>query len=176
MRAIRAVGPIVISLQLPNTTYTKQPTKAEYKPYWKKGTTMLSHVFCLVQPSNNTFQRCFCSILYISLGLIFVCLLEIQIYCCKANGIKDIVVCLLKARTVRPAETAVARERLCKHAHCWAMAKETNKTAVKRVGGWCDMATSFQGCDQGNRGSSTVGRCNQGAHWRSWVRTLVGVW
>jgi hypothetical protein len=29
-----------------------------------------------------------------------------------------IVECLLKARVVKPAETAVARERFCKHAHC----------------------------------------------------------
>jgi hypothetical protein len=29
-----------------------------------------------------------------------------------------IVAYLLKARTVKPVETAVARERLCKHAPC----------------------------------------------------------
>jgi hypothetical protein len=29
-----------------------------------------------------------------------------------------IVVCLLKARTVKPAEAAIAREQLRKHGHC----------------------------------------------------------
>lgn len=36
---ISAVGPIVISLQLPNKQYTMQPANAEYRPYcktWKK--------------------------------------------------------------------------------------------------------------------------------------------
>jgi hypothetical protein len=28
------------------------------------------------------------------------------------------VSCLLKAKIVKPAETVVARERLCKHVHC----------------------------------------------------------
>jgi hypothetical protein len=28
------------------------------------------------------------------------------------------VACMLEARTVKPAETAVARERLCTYAHC----------------------------------------------------------
>jgi hypothetical protein len=53
MRAMSAVGPMVISLQLPNTTYTKQPTNAEYKPYCNKQTAMLSEV-CLVPPNNST--------------------------------------------------------------------------------------------------------------------------
>jgi hypothetical protein len=30
----------------------------------------------------------------------------------------NIAAYLLKARTVKPPETAVAKERLCKHAHC----------------------------------------------------------
>jgi hypothetical protein len=32
--------------------------------------------------------------------------------------IKYILAYLLKARTVKPAETVVARERLCKHSRC----------------------------------------------------------
>jgi hypothetical protein len=36
---------------------------------------------------------------------------------------KFIVVCLLKARILKSTETAVARERLCKHACCKAMAQ-----------------------------------------------------
>jgi hypothetical protein len=33
INAIMAVGPTVMSLQLPNIKYMKQPMKAEYKPY-----------------------------------------------------------------------------------------------------------------------------------------------
>jgi hypothetical protein len=33
---------------------------------------------------------------------------------------QTIVACLLKARIVKPAEEALARELLCKHAHCQA--------------------------------------------------------
>jgi hypothetical protein len=35
----------------------------------------------------------------------------------------DIVACLLKAGNGRPAWTAVAGERLCKHIHCWVVAR-----------------------------------------------------
>lgn len=35
MRAIKAVGPIVISLQLPKIAYIKHPMNAEYRPYCK---------------------------------------------------------------------------------------------------------------------------------------------
>jgi hypothetical protein len=34
------------------------------------------------------------------------------------KGIFDNMACLLKARIVMPAETAVAGEQLCKYAHC----------------------------------------------------------
>jgi hypothetical protein len=37
--------------------------------------------------------------------------------------IDNIVAYLPKARIVKPAEIAVARERLCKQTHCWAMAE-----------------------------------------------------
>ena len=30
-----AVGPRVMSLEVPSTVYTKQPIKEEYSPYWK---------------------------------------------------------------------------------------------------------------------------------------------
>jgi hypothetical protein len=33
-----------------------------------------------------------------------------------------IVASLLKARIVKSTDTVIARERLCKHAHCWAVA------------------------------------------------------
>jgi hypothetical protein len=36
----------------------------------------------------------------------------------KIPVFQNIVACLLKVRIVKPAETAVARERLCKHALC----------------------------------------------------------
>jgi hypothetical protein len=36
---------------------------------------------------------------------------------------KIIVAYLLKAKIVKPAETAVARKWLCKHARCYAMAQ-----------------------------------------------------
>ena len=34
MRAMMAVGPMVMSLELPSKMYTKHPMKAEYSPYW----------------------------------------------------------------------------------------------------------------------------------------------
>ncbi len=33
MRDMMAVGPTVMSFELPNTQYTKQPMKLEYRPY-----------------------------------------------------------------------------------------------------------------------------------------------
>ena len=33
MRDMMAVGPSVMSLDVPNTMYTKQPMNAEYRPY-----------------------------------------------------------------------------------------------------------------------------------------------
>ena len=34
MRDMMAVGPTVMSLELPNSVYTKHPMNAEYRPYW----------------------------------------------------------------------------------------------------------------------------------------------
>jgi hypothetical protein len=39
----------------------------------------------------------------------------------KVGG-EDVVAYLLKARIVEPAETPIAREQLCKHVHCQAVA------------------------------------------------------
>jgi hypothetical protein len=42
---------------------------------------------------------------------------------------------------------------------CQLSQSEKNlETAVRRVGGWCEMATSLQGCEPGSRGTSTAGR------------------
>jgi hypothetical protein len=45
-------------------------------------------------------------------------LVEVSVFviytCCTCI----IVECLLKARTVKPTETTVAKERLCKHVRC----------------------------------------------------------
>lgn len=37
MMAMMAVGPMVMSLQLPRSVYTKQPMNAEYRPYCEQG-------------------------------------------------------------------------------------------------------------------------------------------
>jgi hypothetical protein len=36
--------------------------------------------------------------------------------------------------------------------------RDSNETAVRRVGGWCEMAASLRGCERGSTGTSTVGR------------------
>jgi hypothetical protein len=36
--------------------------------------------------------------------------------------------------------------------------RETSETAVRRVGGWCEMAASLRGREPGSREMSTVGR------------------
>jgi hypothetical protein len=36
--------------------------------------------------------------------------------------------------------------------------RESPKTAVSRVGGWCEMAASLRGRESGSGGTSTVGR------------------
>jgi hypothetical protein len=54
--------------------------------------------------------------------------------------------------------------------------RERLETAVRRVGGWCEMAASLRGREPGGRGTSTVGRRYQAAHWRPWLRTLASVW
>jgi hypothetical protein len=76
------------------------------------------------------------------------------------------VACLLKSRIVKPAETTVARERLCKHACChtmavtdmhatteelleavfslWSVPRLYNEGQLPlRVGGWCEMIASL---------------------------------
>jgi hypothetical protein len=90
-----------------------------------------------------------------------------------------IVACLLKARTVKPAETSVVRERLCKHTRCKTMAatdmyatieqsvgsrvlcavravdqlplRKGPETTVKWVGGWCEMAPAYKSGSQSIR-------------------------
>jgi hypothetical protein len=54
--------------------------------------------------------------------------------------------------------------------------RESLESAVRSVGGWCEMAASLRGREPGNRGTSTVGSHYQAALWRPWLRTLVFVW
>jgi hypothetical protein len=44
-----------------------------------------------------------------------------------------IVACLLKARLMEPAETAVAREHLCKHSHCLVMATTDMHATIEKL-------------------------------------------
>ena len=43
IKDIMAVGPTVMSLELPKMQYMKQPMKAEYNPYWKKSEIFVSN-------------------------------------------------------------------------------------------------------------------------------------
>jgi hypothetical protein len=43
-----------------------------------------------------------------------------------------IVTCLLKTRTVKPAETVVVRERISKHARCWTMTQQSSRYGRNR--------------------------------------------
>jgi hypothetical protein len=54
--------------------------------------------------------------------------------------------------------------------------RQSLETAVRRVGGWCEMAASLRGREPRSGGSSTVGRRYQAAQWRPWLRTVVFVW
>jgi hypothetical protein len=54
--------------------------------------------------------------------------------------------------------------------------RESTETAVRRVGGWCEMAASLRVREPGSRVTFTVGRCHHAAQWRPWLRTLVFVW
>jgi hypothetical protein len=54
--------------------------------------------------------------------------------------------------------------------------RQSLETAVRRVGGWCEMAASLREIEPGSRRTSTVGRRYQAAQWRTWLRTLVCVW
>jgi hypothetical protein len=40
--------------------------------------------------------------------------------------------------------------------------RKSLEMAVRRVGGWCDMAASLRGHESRSRGTSTVGRCYEG--------------
>jgi hypothetical protein len=44
------------------------------------------------------------------------------------------------------------------------------ETAVRRVGGWCEMAASLRGSEPGSRGTST---CESTEHWEDLVRAVV---
>jgi hypothetical protein len=46
---------------------------------------------------------------------------------------KNNVVCLLKARIMKPAETAIARKRLCRHFRCWAVATTHMHATIKEL-------------------------------------------
>jgi hypothetical protein len=48
------------------------------------------------------------------------------------NNNNNTVTCVLKIRVVKSAESAVARERLCKHARCLAMAQYPSCEGYKR--------------------------------------------
>jgi hypothetical protein len=39
--------------------------------------------------------------------------------------------------------------------------RKSLETVVRRVGRWCEIAASLQGCEPGSRELSTVGRCYQ---------------
>jgi hypothetical protein len=69
----------------------------------------VSNAFC---NQATILSKCVLSVSYTSLGLIFIYLLDISIYCWKCNDIQDIVACLLKIKILKSAEPAVARERL----------------------------------------------------------------
>jgi hypothetical protein len=47
------------------------------------------------------------------------------------------------------------------------------KTAVRRVGGWCEMAASLRGRGPWRNGTFTVRSRYQAAQWRQWLRALV---
>jgi hypothetical protein len=95
---------------------------------------------------------------------------------------------LLKARIVKPAETALAIQ--WHSSRCVLAARDTHatieevleegfsvrsvprlynedqwperesaETAFRRAGDWCEMAASLRGREAGNRGFSAVGRC-----------------
>jgi hypothetical protein len=44
--------------------------------------------------------------------------------------------------------------------------RDSPETAVRRVGGWCEMAASLQVREPRSRGLSTAGRCYQAEQWR----------
>jgi hypothetical protein len=54
--------------------------------------------------------------------------------------------------------------------------RDSLEIAIRRVGGWCEMAASLQVCESGSSGMSTVGRCYPAEQWRLWLGTLVFVW
>jgi hypothetical protein len=58
--------------------------------------------------------------MYVSNVVLSVCLKHINfiIQMFSPESSKNIVACLLKARTVKPAETAVAKEQPSEYAHC----------------------------------------------------------
>jgi hypothetical protein len=60
------------------------------------------------------------------------CLQNAEIVNVKSGGI-DNVAYWLKARTVKPAGTTVAREGLCKHIYCEAMAHTGHVVAIEAV-------------------------------------------
>jgi hypothetical protein len=85
---------------------------------------------------------------------------------------------VLKTRIVNPAEIAVARQWLSSRhviaaTDTYALMEETFSvqlplresfgTAIRRVGGWCEMAASLRGREPGSRGIPTVGRRYQAA-------------
>jgi hypothetical protein len=89
---------------------------------------------------------------------------------------------LLKARTVEPEKQPLVGNSYVTHTleqlleavfSVWPMPslckegqlplRESLETAVRRVGGWCEMAASLHGCEPGSRRLSSVGRCYQAA-------------
>jgi hypothetical protein len=50
------------------------------------------------------------------------CDIVLNVHAPTEGKIDDTVAYLLKARTLKPAETAVSRQRLCKHVRCYATA------------------------------------------------------
>jgi hypothetical protein len=80
----------------------------------------------------------------------------------------------MKEHTIMKAKFSVgSMPRLCNDQ---MPLQESPEMAVRRVGGWCEMAASLRGRESRSRGSSTVGRCYQAEQWRPWLRTLVFIW
>jgi hypothetical protein len=88
---------------------------------------------------------------------------------------------LFKARTVEPEEQPLLGNGCVTHNNgvtvgsgvsCAVYDKDqlllqdSLETAVRRVGGWCEMAPSLQGREPGSRGSSTLGKRYQEEQWR----------